>query len=250
MIGKHQRILTEDGGDFNAKLNAVTQDILVRVGDETNITEEFILTLLSEDRKAILVNSRQFTVMNPEEFKFEYEFKGDYTLEVGPDNEGKFTTQAFQECREELNIPVPEFPVKPYADAKAWKDLQYKDIPKKYEVELPRSGKTATWELTTVEMEGRMMASKKKVSSHTQLEARKASYLGGEKGTTPMVLTLDNEHLADIEAIRRDIMDKEAKVDTVVILSHPHKDKVAEQYKYVHVDLLSVPAFFFPSQAI
>lgn len=247
MIGKHQRLLTEQSGtDFSARLDEITVDILLSVGDETNINVEFVREMLSEDRKAVLVESRQFTVLNPEVFEFKYEFKGDYTL---TDEKGE--QHHFKECPEDISIPVPEFPVTPYADAAQWQAKPYSDIPKRYELDLPKSGKRAVWYLSTVLNETRAAQGKKKVaSSHMQLETRKASYLGGEGGKTEMLLTLDNMHLADIETIRKSIKEKEARVDTLVVLEHPQKDKVADEYKTVTVDLLTQPAFFFPSQGI
>lgn len=246
MVGRHQRLLTEnDGTDFSSRLNQITMDILLKLGDETNITLELVQSLLSEDRKAILVEARQFTVLDPTVFEFEFEFKGAYTL---TDEDGG--THHYTECREQLSIPVPEFPVKPYADAEAWQALPYKDIPKRYKVVMPKSGKTACWDLSTVKTEAAASSGKKIASSHLQLEMRKTSYLGGPNEDTPILLDLDKAHLADIETIRKDIKEKEARVDTLVVLQHPQMDKVSEEYKYVTVDLLTQPAFFFPSQGI
>ena len=244
MVGKHQRILTEKKGDYNDKLNEILVDVLVRVGDVTSIDFKFVEGMLSADRKAALVTARNFTLDFPETFPFKYTFKGAFTL-----RDGDVVTE-HRECTEDLEVPTPEFPIRPYAGREEWAGKPYSAINKVKKLKLPKSGQEVQYTLLDGAGEKRSMQYKE-VSSHTPLQIRGVSYMHkGDNEEVPISLNLEKVSLKDIEAIRKHIDEHEGGIDTIVVLEHPHKDKVDDEFRTVRVDLLSEVAFFFPSQAL
>lgn len=244
MVGKHQRILTEKKGDFADKINEILLDLIVRVGDVDVIDEKFLDFMLAADRKAALVMARGFTLDFPTTFPFKYTFKGDYIIREG-DNKA-----SFKECTEELEVPTPEFPIKPYKDAEEWLKGSYKSINKVKRIKLPKSGKEVQYTLLDGAGEKRGLAFKD-VTSHTPLQIRGTSYMHkGDNAEVPIQVDLEKMNVKDIEAIRGDIDRNEGGIETMILLRHPHADKVEREYQEVKIDLVAEVAFFFPSQAL
>lgn len=251
MTGKHQRLLTEKkGGDFNDKMNSLLVDILARVGDVTNVTEEFVRGMLAADRKAALVMGRHFTLDFPATFKFTYTFKGEFDLREGDES------RHYDEWKEEMEIKTPEFPIKPYPDSEGWKDGAYKDIPRERTVKLKKSGLEITFKLLDGAGEARAsLMTKEGMNSHTPILMRNPTraHTGGAGGVVPIAMdsnALDKLGLGDIEQLRKAVQDAEGEIDTVVTMTHPHKELVEDRYQIVKLDLIQEVAFFFPSQAM
>ncbi len=250
MTGKHQKILTEKkSGNYADKLNIILADIIVRVGDETDINEGFVTDMLSVDRKAALVQCRHFSLGFPETFKFTYTFKGEFTLrDVDPET-GDVKKTTYHEIKEEIEVPTPEFKITPYPGSAEWPAGAYKDIDRKRTIILPRSEKKVVFTLMDGRAEARAVGLTD-TNSHTQLQLRTPVYMHkGANAEVPIQLDLDDLSLMDIEALRKAITDAEGDIDTGIPLVHPHKDLVEEKFATVRLDLIQEVSFFFPSQA-
>jgi len=244
LMGKHQRMLTEHTNkNLSENLNDVLVDIIVRVGSKKNIDREFVLSMLSADRKKILVEVRQFTMDFEPTFEFVYEYL---------DSNGKHQ-------EEELSIDISEgFPTKPLMviDNDGVVEASYEEydqIKREIELELPRSKDKIKFSLLDGKGERHAMTvAKSKRSSHTSIEMRNPRIL--KKSTKEggddiwIQANLDTFSFKDISYLRATIKEVEGAVDTEVMIEHP--DAENREDKEVTVDLVSVLAFFFPSEAI
>ena len=243
LTGKHQRILTEQKNKkMGENLNELLADVIVRIGTNTKIDLQFVKQLLACDRKKILCEVRQFTMDFDPIFKFTY----DYT----DANNAK--------QKHELEIDLTEnFPARPLMiekgdDLVAAEYNEYDEINRKVTLVLPKSGKTIVWTLLDGNGEGIGMATAKADrSSHTAIKMRNpVEMVKTEKDVVPIQVNLDNLGLKDIEALRKNIKDIEGVVDTEISFVHPEAEMKPQAEKNVVIDVLSVLAFFFPSEAI
>lgn len=245
LTGKHQRLLTEQKNkSHNDKLSAMLADVIVRVGSETKITEQFVNDMLACDKKMALVEVRQFTMDFEPEFNFIYSYT---------DSNGKK-----QEV--EMEIPVPEGhfksePVKVLEgdELVPAKYEEYSALEKKVQITLPRSKELV--EFTMLDGRGEKIGqstAKNNRSSHTVIEMRNPVYFVKKDNgnTVPVKLNLDKLAYKDIEALRKAIKDYEGRVDTEIMFEHPEAEFKAGAEKDVIIDVLGVTAFFFPSEAI
>lgn len=245
LTGKHQRILTEQKNKkMGENLNELLADVIVRVGSKKNIDLNFVKTLLACDRKKILCEVRQFTMDFDPVFKFTYDY-----VSVA-DNAKK---------QHELEIDLSEnFPAKPLmvegedGKLKIADYEEYDEIERKVVFKLPKSGKEITWSLLDGAGEAiGMNTAKADRSSHTAIKMRNpVEMVKTENDTVPVQLNLDNLGLKDIEALRGNIKSIEGNVDTEIFFTHPEAELKPKNEKDVIVDVLSVLAFFFPSEAI
>jgi hypothetical protein len=246
--GRQQRLLTEQGSKSHTeKLNEMLASIVVRVGSKTEITPSFIESMLSGDKKKILVEARQFSLGFQKQFELLYPYV---------DSNGV-------KQEETLNIPLeegfPETSVKILdVDFEGKESLvpanysEYSDVQVKYKTVLPRS-KTLV-ELEHLTYKGEKWASslgKKQRSSHTLIEMRFPVYFKKtENDEVKIKLNLDDLSLQDIEHLRKVIKAMEGEVGTEVMFEHPEAAIKGEADKYVKLDVLSTVGFFFPSGAI
>jgi len=251
--GKHQRMLTEQKQKtFNEKLDDVLKDILIRVGSVKgkDIDDNFILSLLSADKKKCLVEARQFSMDWEDAFDFTWEYENLKGANV----------------KHELSCDLKEaFDVKPYQTLEQAKDgsisfkeakySEYADIVKRFEFTLPKSKKQLR--VTLLDGKGELKgATTKKAdrSSHTALLMRNPSFMEKKtKDIVPMQLTagdLDDMNLKDLGFIRKIIKELEGRVDTELMFEHPEAKFLPQKEKNQVVDLLGEMAFFFPSEAI
>ena len=80
MFGKHQRILTQQGGgDITDNFNEVLTDIIHELGSLKVVSKEHVLEMLAPDRKEILIQSRHLTMGFDEPFEFNYEYFNEAT---------------------------------------------------------------------------------------------------------------------------------------------------------------------------
>lgn len=212
-------------------------DVVVRIGDIHTITEDTLRSLLSADRKSILVNTRMFSLGEDNK---EFAFKWKYL-----DKDSK------EQQVEKVADLTDGFPTKPYP----FQCSTYDEVNQKKEIEftLPRSGEKC--KITLLDGKGEEAGSltkKKDRSSHTPIVMRNPRILRESEGKNPIWIQadLDSMSLRDIEAIRKTIKDNEGQVDTEMMFEHPEAEYRSPAERNVVVDLLGEMAFFFPSEAI
>ena len=229
LTGKHQEILTrQTRGESHAdRLNQVLKSIVVRVGSVSNITEEFIENMLSEDRKHILVTARQFSMDFEDSFVFHYDYE----------HNGRKKTY-------EVEIPLEDgkFPIKPLDTLVE----DYADITKEVSLELPKSGLKVKFSPLTGVGE-RMASNAKREDRNASLiyTIRKCMYFRDtEKGGVWMKLNPADLNFKDLKVLRDEIFKYEGKVDTEIIFNHPDTDEK------INIDVVNTVDFFFPSGSI
>ncbi|RUP38222.1 MAG: hypothetical protein EKK63_12645 [Acinetobacter sp.] len=273
LTGKHQEQITiNDEDKRRAGIDNILVDCLISIGDDTEVTLKKVQALLVEDRKALLFALRQLSNQENKEFRFEYEF---------PTQGGKKMKDAYK-----VNFTKDDFPVTPYKwvrtaiekkymeerGIESEKDLtdtdktailneelpvlftSYEEMLKEHkmqELELPECKVRVKYQLLDGVRELEFIKTLKKdtISSHTYLSQRKPKYLDPEKLKAEKEVWLDVPFgelgIPDIEALRKHMKDTEANVETTVVVQY--KDNPAIQ---AQVDLVSTPAFFFPSLAV
>lgn len=253
LTGKHQELLTiQSSKSHTERLTELLADCIVRVGSERNITPEFVNAMLSGDKKKALVEIRQFTLGFQNSFSFTYEYldsekkKKTHEVVVDLDEKGEFpfrTMKIEKEVQKEDGTTTVEL-----VDANF---TEYDEVlaHKKVSLVLPRSGQEI--QFTMLDGKGELIGSKtskKDRSSHTLLKMRQPVYFHKKengKDTVPIQFDLNRAAYMDLEALRKKIKEVEPDVDTEVMFEHPE-----EGYKDEVVDILSVVAFFFPSEAL
>lgn len=233
MTGESEFFLTNEKYKAKGKgLIALMTDCILSIGDKTTITDNDIKRLLSGDRKKALIEIRQLSNDEDPVFNFKYEFAS-----TGGIREKFEYSYQFDE---------KSFPGKNYAQQ--YKNLS--EIKREIEFILPRSQQKVVWTMLDVDtesehdclhdMEGR--------SSLTMLELRnpmvffKDKNNDGQEVERSRKVDLKKMNWKDIDSLRKNVLDTEGNVDTLLTIQHK-KDKEKE----VRIDLLSVPAFFFPS---
>jgi len=239
--GRHQRALTErvKGESHTDRLNKLLVLTLVRVGkfifsevpEETRI--DFVQNMTRADRRHALVEARQFTMDFEESFKFIWEYdnikgqKSTYELEI------PFTDKSFPITRSE----------KQYSS--------YDTLEREKLFTLPKSGEQVKYFIMDGKAETMLSKiAEDKISSHTPILARRPCF-NNEGIWTPIDINdLDDMDIKDIEALRKEVLKGEGKVDTEIRFKHPEAEHKSEEKKYVVVDVLDSICFFFPSGMI
>jgi len=244
LTGKHQKMLTAGSKDFEKKLSAMLSDVIVRIGDERQIDEEFIKGMLSCDKKKALVEIRQFSLGFEETFSFTYDYRDlDNTKQTHEVNvhleDGNFPSRTVKREGEEGLVDAD---YTDYADV-----LENKD---KF-ITLPRSGKEVRFTMLDGRGEAIGSAAKKADrSSHTLLKMRRPVYFHKKEGgneAVPIQLDLDELSYMDIEHLRKEIKLHEGFVDTEIVFEHPNSELGEDDLRE---DVLGITAFFFPSEAL
>lgn len=243
LVGKHQRILTEQSSTKHTdKLLLILKDIITRVGSKVNPDEEFIKNMLACDTKMALVQARQLSMDNDPNIEFTWSFVNNAGEQV--------------DHKESVVIPEAGFPFRPVRVKNAAGELvpanyeQYDQIERTISITLPRT----KLEVSFVMIDGKgeeigATTKKKDRSTHTLLKMRRPVYKDKESNVS-IGLDLDKLNLKDLEYLRGQIKEYEGQVDTEVQFEHPESEYRSEAEKYVTIDLLSIVAFFFPSEAI
>ena len=157
MVGKHQKMLTrQDKRSLAEKLNDVIKDVTVRIGSVTNKEEiaKIVDSMLSCDKKKILIEARQFSMDFPKEFDFVYEY-------INSEN---------KEEKYEMKLNLEEaFKMKLLKDQYE----EYRDVVKEVAFTLPRSKREVVWTMMDSKADAKAMKYKKEdLSSHTPIELR------------------------------------------------------------------------------
>jgi len=270
LIGEHQRLITEQ--DEKKRRNAIDDmllDCISYIGNKEKVTKEDIEKLLSQDRAFALFELRKFSNRRSPNFIFDYEFPVDKT--------GNRRKQRYEVIFDKKDFPtrpyywVVEQMVAKHKEQNSIKKLSEEDIedlfknvelfPVYYEsyeemldthknqtLVLEDSGVTVSWELLDGKYERvySLNNNAKSATSHTQLELRKAVYNDGTFSDDAKLpkLPLDKISYDDIEQLREDILKKEANIETSVVIQYKEDASSITQ-----LNLITVPAFFFPSLA-
>lgn len=248
LTGKQFRILTEKkkgaNNSHHTKLNEMLASVIVRVGKvklsslsntpekkgELSPRMQFIQALTAEDRRFVLTEARQFSMDFEEHFEFVWEY----------DHEG-----VTLEHRMSLPIPGGHFPFKPMDEQVE----EYDHLQREVELTLPRSGKKAKF--TVLDGKGELIGSHdKNPSLATLFKMRRVQYFNPEHGEKGVWVTLpfDSVGQKDLGYIMGKMKENEGKVDTELKFEHPKADEMGltGKERYVVLDVLDSPAFFFP----
>lgn len=265
--GKDQSIITNlsTGKTNHNKFNTMLSGALLKVGDVEghHLNVEFVSKMLSNDRKFMLVTLRQHTLGYQELFNFNYE----WPLQKGAKD---------KEVHEySVRFNHENFPVTPYRwMAEYLADKKKKDnddtvydghvnqfpilfesydalIEKHCEIEGTFSGTEVRFKynLLTGEIEARHSGkSDDQFDVNTALEIRHPQYWGEannqSKGTW-FDFDVKETDLIWVEYLRKHLRVEEGRVNTTITIEHQ-----TNKSREATVDLVSTPAFFFPSQAI
>lgn len=271
LLGAHQAMITAQAEKKRTDgFENLLYDCIEYIGDKRKpeLTLNDIKRLLEGDRKLILIKIRQLSNNDNPLFVFDYEF---------PTEEG----QKLKE-RKTVNFNKENFPIKPYywvrseantesqgldqpgeessADRTGWNDsdnipvmfTDYSQILEahlKQEFVLPECGIKVFYNLLTAEETSKYAGklTKETINSHTQIIMRSPTYIdedlsNGREKPVIVPVPLDQVTHIDIEALRKDIMEKEGNVETTVVVQYKQ-----DRSKQSEIDLIAMPAFFFPS---
>lgn len=254
--GRQQEILTgsnktKDKSKFNAsRTDRLIASILVAVGSERleNFSEdkkmEFVKTLMAFDKKHIIIQARQFSMDFDPNFSFRYKWLDD----LG--NKQEETIDVLLPYDEEH---FPTTSMKNYNEAGELEDVlceEYYEVVEKSKVTitLPKSGEKVSYTMLDSIGEN-IIANVKAEDRHINklLEARRpVKYIDG----TPVSLNLRDLSFKDIEYLRKSIKDTEGDIDSIIMFEHPDAENRAGKDKTVELDIVSIEAFFFLSEAL
>lgn len=252
LSGKHQRMLTERKNKKHTdNLNDMLVDLLVRVGDNHNVDEDFVKSMLSADRRKCLVVARQFSLeIEPDETLP----KNDEYNQLARDSkifnfDWAYLDNNGEKQKSEQSVDLSDgFPEHKYKE----QFTNYTELRKTVEVVLPQGKIKARFKMLDGWSE-ELAANLKKdeQSSHTTLIMRNVQIEHqASKEKVWIQADLDRMSLINIEYLRKKIKEYEGRIDTEFMFMHPEADTKPQNEKEVVVDLLSVTAFFFPSQAV
>lgn len=263
LIGGDQRILSENekgGNGFNVMLAGA----LLKLGDVEGdkITPAFVERMLANDRRFALVTLRQHTLKYNPVFNFNYE----WPLEQGSrdkdvqEYEVNFNQESFpcipyywvREEIEKIKEKNPDYDVIKDGFPKMFES--YEQVIEKRTITgtLPESEEEYEWYMLdgTTERNFQKVLTVDNITSNTQLEMRrvKVKWINDTKKNAKPVLVnfdIDSADMLDVEHIRKEIRGKEGLIDTWLTIRNQTNAR-----KETRVDLVSLPAFFFPSQAL
>lgn len=272
LLGEHQRLITEQD---EKKRRSAIDDMLLScisyIGNKEKVTKEDIENLLSMDRAYALFELRKFSNKRSPNFVFDYEFPVDKTgnrrkqrYEVIFDKKD-FPTRPYSWV---LDVMAKEYIEKNGITSDTLEDEVVEDLCKNVELfpviydsyqemlsihkyqktKLEDSNVEVSWQLLDGKYEKvySINNSSKRATSHTQLLLRKPTYNDGtfkEEQKLPD-LPLDRLSYDDIEQLREEILKREANIETSVVIQYKE-----DASSIVQLNLISVPAFFFPSLA-
>lgn len=251
LFGKHQKILTTKNNMLTGKgVDLVLADCIVRLGSDTDITEAKVKKMLAADRKKALLEIRALSLEYDPTFRFDYEWeeadktmsKFSYAVDFAEDQfkEDKYKTIQMVDDKDNPGQQVPTLVEIKCAELSELAEF------KLVHITLPRSKKVVRFNLLDGEAEGRaaiIPASQR--SSHTPLEVRRPQEVIKEKEDGEKIwgsLNLDKLSFQDITYLRNQINELEGGIDSTLVIQHQ-----AEPNREVKLDILTVPAFFFPS---
>lgn len=266
--GKDQRILTKQKEDSeSSRFNKMLAGCLLTLGDKSGsqITEELVKSMLSNDRKFVLITLRQHSLDYQKEFKFNFE----WPLQKGAKDKD---LQSYV-----VNFDSKNFPVVPYKWMREELAQRKKDgdevvydghtiaFPKLYEsytamladhryaeMDLPDTKIHLRYELMNGTIESKYAGvDMTEMDANSTFEMHRCTYFEQDKDSADpkkgkwIMVETDELDLIFIEVIRLHIKDTEGRVDTMLAIQHQRNPA-----RETRVDLIGLVAFFFPSQAI
>lgn len=239
MNGLHKEELTKNGGaNFYNALELILQDCIVRVGSVEKPDRNFILNMLSADRKQCLTEIACFTMGYTDKFSFEYEYISKL------DNKRKV---------EIIDLDITNgFPIKPLQVIKNNELVdanyeEYSDIQKEFCTLLPVSGKKIFWTVLTGANDKKFAnISKEERNVYLHIRKRMPYYLHKTEKGSEVKITVDNHELRNLKPmdsneLTKDIKKIEPDFNTYCYFEHPESGAV------VHQDITELLSFFFPS---
>jgi hypothetical protein len=274
LLGAHQALITRNTEKKRADgFEELLYDCIEYLGAKQKpaLMLSDIKRLLEPDRKYLLMHIRQLSNNDDPRFVFDYEF---------PTEEGRKLKE-----RKVVDFNKENFPVKPFywvrdrikeqsgendqpqEEALAYGTLfgnpdkfpimfeDYAEILDQFFTQkfvLPEAKVEVQYNLLTAEESAKHagIVTKDTINSHTQILMRNPVYVDDDlsKGREKPVfcpLPLDKLTHMDIEALRKDIMEKEGSVDSTIVVQYKE-----DRAKQSEIDLVGMPAFFFPSLVI
>lgn len=234
LIGSHQEYFTapeytKDGSGTNICLS----EVIVSLGSLKGITEKQAAKILSEDRKQLLMQLRDFSMPRHKDFKFDYKYKNEEGVEI----------------IEQIVMPfdLKNFPGKSYEfQAEEYKEIWEGEF-KEFKFKLIDAKLEIVWIPLNGEHEALALdVPRQKRSTHTLVKLRHPRYHrqpDKDKQGTWINLDLKKTSYDDLEDLRGEFADKEGDQDTTMLFKNP------ETGNDEAVDVTLLPAFFFPSQA-
>lgn len=256
--GGDQAIITKQNGEpMEKRVRKLLKGVLISVGNVNNITDAFIDTLLGEDKKKILFETRQFSVDDEtaegenlaKKFTFNYEYESVLEGQKGKklmhplDMDLTNMAERTYKYLDPVDNTVKDMDFGTYDEV-----IKYLD----HIVTFPRSGKQVRWSLVTGRGEAAASAvAEEEIDSNTMLSAHlPVEMVKTDKDVIPVKIDATREHIMDLDALRNDIFKFEGFLDTAVEFQHPEADYLPASKKKVHMNLLAIAAFFFPSGRI
>jgi len=271
LLGAHQALITQQSEKKRVEgFEELLFDCIDYIGEKKKpeLTLNNIKRLLEGDRKHILIRIRQLSNNHDPLFIFDYEF---------PTEDGKKLKE-----RKTVDFNYTNFPVKPYYWVRNEMESQsgavthpegdrageltglsdggnipvmftdYSEILEKYKEQkfvLPESGVTVIYNLLIAEETAKFATAlvKERINSHTQIQMHAPVYIDDDLSVNRdkpvrIPVPLDQLTHTDIEALRKDMMEKEGSVDSQIVVQYKE-----DRTKQSEIDLVSMPAFFFPS---
>lgn len=249
-----------NGSQFNKLAAAAT----VRIGNDNNITEEKVTNLLSNDRKALLLETRMHTMRHNPTFKFRYEWPLRNKKKDAQEYEVTFNSESFPMIpylwvREKMHDEAQQngqeeashhpldfhFPVL-YED--------YEDMLSEHSTQrtVLDDGREIHWSVMNGRMEKMAREKLRQTRSPNMMITMRGAHQVGEMSAettadgagaaVKMPFNPAKEDVYDLEAIRTDIFHTEGEINTFVVIEN--QKEAGEQQR---VDLLTTESFFFPS---
>lgn len=263
LTGEHEANLTSKKDAVREKaLDRMLEDCIIQLGNKDQITINDARRLLDADRKHALIVIRQlsndydpvfkftyeFPVRNGQREKFEYDVNFSYAVF---DKDGVDMAILSTEDAEKEKVQVDHRQVN-------FKGRTYKKQYKNYseivndldrEIKLPRCGRTVRYTLLNgeySELYAKNYGDADDFTSHDFIYMRQPVYVDADSKGGEQLVKVDLVRMLskDINALRASIIEEEGTFDTIMTI--PHKKRPDEVKR---VDLIGIPAFFFPSLA-
>lgn len=248
MLGKHQRLISQKNNGISAgSLEKILADLIVRVGSETikHYREEeriqFVKKLPSQDRIKALFEIQQFTNDFSKEFTFIYTYESQAEGSKGVIKEEEIEV-SFERVTNET--PYPQ------------QATELKDFVWEHEGIFPVSGEKYGFRISDGNAEAEA-GNDKNPSSHTPIlmhypKRLRTKNKQGQDLAEPIWIKigsddLDKMPIKDIEHLRRDIYGQEARYNTRIAFDHPEANLLPPGERRITIDIMQIPAFYFPS---
>lgn len=238
MKTKHQGILTEQDGDVLEAFNTILADCIVRVGSNRSIDRDFVISMLSKDKKIALIELRKFSFSFAPTLTVEYEYLSKRTKR-----------KEVEQVSVDIDTCLTSSPYQVFSVSNELVDAtyeEYSDIKREFVTILPNGLKVAVI-LQDGKAEKRMSAIKRKFldvnSQFKMAQCRKLVVMGDAGKEMPIELRVEDiDDLESSEFLRLFIRSIEATCETEIDFEHPENDG-----QIVTIDFMGSVNFLFPT---